>query len=109
MGQHWPEEDFSLSNSEKRKPGHMVRPFLLHINNPWKIDGGIFGGTGPTYNNGKRIRIFGTKKDIIDSFGFDLEERLWMQVILLNCKDREQQGSCNEAKDYYSKVFANEQ
>jgi alpha 1,2-mannosyltransferase len=107
MGQHYPEDDYSLSPADMKHNRRQTRPFVLHINNPWKVHPEkILGWKGPTWHKGKRIRILGTEQDMLDSFGYDIEEMMWNQVKLLACQ---LDIGCEKATTYYKDVFGKEE
>jgi alpha 1,2-mannosyltransferase len=103
MGQHHPEDDFTLSYGDIRN-GKTIRPFMLHINFPWKLDPElIIGDEGPTFHPNKtQIRLLGTKEDMIKSFGYDAEARLWEEILLRAC---EIDAACDKVKAYYENII----
>jgi len=107
MGQHYPEDDLKLSPQDIYRNHHKLRPFDLHINNPWKLlPSSMFQSLRPpTQHNSKQIRIMGTKEDMIETFGHDIEALMWDQVKLIAC---DLQIGCDEVKGYYENVFGKE-
>ena len=47
----------------------------------------------------------GSKEDMMESFGYDVEALVWYQLKLLAC---ELQIGCDKAKAYYENVFGME-
>jgi alpha 1,2-mannosyltransferase len=107
MGQHHPADDFSISNGQVQA-GQRIRPFLMHNNWPWKLDpSSIMNDDGPTkHPNGTYWRLWGTKDDIVDAFGYDAEAAMWEELLLRAC---EIDVSCDKLKTYYKTVILGEE
>jgi alpha 1,2-mannosyltransferase len=103
MAQYHPGDEYSLTMGQ-RQAGHKVRPFLMHNNFPWKLDAAvILADRGPTKApDGSYWRLWGTKEDIVDSFGYDAEKAMWEELMAWAC---EMDQNCDKAKEYYRAVF----
>ncbi|KAF2664328.1 nucleotide-diphospho-sugar transferase [Microthyrium microscopicum] len=99
MGQHWPHDDYAISAGANKR----VRPFVLHINNPFKmVPSKMFGFWTPTRKSGKRVRIMGTKASMKEWFGYDVEAVAWGEMKKLAC---ELGMECSKVTEYYDSVF----
>ena len=106
MAQHHPGDEYSLSQGMVNA-GQKIRSFVMHNNYPWKLDPQrIMEEEPPTrHPNGSYWRLWGTKEDIIESFGYDAERAMWEELMLRAC---EIDVNCDRIKEYYKHLFVEE-
>jgi alpha 1,2-mannosyltransferase len=81
------------------------RGFFIH-NNVCKLHAeGVFAQKCLMRDgNGNWKRLWGPKEHIVEKFGFDVEERVWQQIIITKCERGESDG-CNRFKSYYLDMY----
>jgi alpha 1,2-mannosyltransferase len=91
---------------ERNEEKNQVRAFFVHTVspetklNPLKLlrEGGVAWDA-----NGNWHRIWGTEKNVVENFGYDVEKRMWECVAEEAC--RTDQDVCIEVKAFYAKIF----
>lgn len=56
-------------------------------------------------SNGQWLRLWGDKEGIIEKFGYDVEERVWQQVVITAC-EHGKTDTCRMVKDYYKELYS---
>lgn len=115
MIQYNPIDDYLLM-TKKKKFGETTAPapFFVHTNYPKFSPATIFRAIGPVMKeDGSYTRAWTAPKDVVESFGTDLERQYWAEIRWTGCKLEEkligwrgQTGICGRVEDYYNVIFA---
>ncbi|KAJ0118734.1 lpha-mannosyltransferase [Diaporthe amygdali] len=109
MVQHLPSDDLKHEST-----GHeSIRPMFLHSNTP-KMNAGHLVDEGDLLaaDGETRLRLLGSKDELVKRFGFDVEQSIWdlmvqtgceLQDIIQEWKGRERM--CERLTEHYKKVF----
>ncbi|KAF7596449.1 hypothetical protein BBP40_001756 [Aspergillus hancockii] len=117
MVQYNPMEDHALTEkgewrikgSKAPAPG----PFFVHINFPKFNPATVFEDNGPVVKeDGSYTRAWTAPEDVIESFGVDLERRLWGEIRWTACtlegksiSWKGQTGICEKVEDYWGNIY----
>lgn len=114
MVQHLPSDDLKHESTGHDSTGHdSIRPMFLHSNTP-KMNAGHLVDEGDlvSVDGETRLRLLGSKEELVKRFGFDVEQSIWdimvqsgceLQDIIEEWKGRER--LCERLTEHYKKVF----
>lgn len=98
-----PVEDYEV---ESHTRGGEPRGFFIH-NNMCKLDPErVFEPHCRLQDgSGHWLRLWGPKDGIMEQFGYDVEERVWQQVVITAC-EQGKSDTCRTVKDYYQRLHS---
>ncbi|KNG86077.1 alpha-1,2-mannosyltransferase (Mnn2) [Aspergillus nomiae NRRL 13137] len=117
MVQYSPMEDYALTKKgEWRIKGARVpppKPFFVHINFPKFNPATVFAENGPVLKeDGSYTLAWTAPEEVIESFGPDLQRRLWGEIRWTACalegksiSWKGQTGICEKVDDYWNTIF----
>ncbi|OGM42166.1 hypothetical protein ABOM_009159 [Aspergillus bombycis] len=117
MVQYSPMEDYALTTKgEWRIKGASVpppKPFFVHINFPKFNPATVFSDNGPVMKeDGSYTLAWTAPEEVIESFGPDLQRRLWGEIRWTACalegksiSWKGQTGICEKVEDYWNTIF----
>ncbi|KAJ4377803.1 mannosyltransferase [Neocucurbitaria cava] len=90
-----------------RKAPKKPRPVFLHQNmlklDPRKV---LDDKTQPTFEvDGTPHRMWGSKEEMVDLLGYDVERRLWDVIAEEGCREDQESSTCGEIRAYVREVF----
>lgn len=96
--------DVDNTKQQERRP----RPFFIHNNNH-KLDPQhiLDSGYHMKKDDGTYWRLWNGKQWTVETFGFDLERKVWEAVIMTGCEINA--DTCERLKDYWRKVFGDDE
>ncbi|KAF1848056.1 glycosyltransferase family 71 protein [Cucurbitaria berberidis CBS 394.84] len=95
------------SLNRTRKAPRRPRPVFLHQNmlklDPAKV---LVDKSQPTYElDGTPHRMWGSKEDMVEMLGYDVERRLWDVIAEEGCREDQASRTCGEIRGFVREVF----
>jgi alpha 1,2-mannosyltransferase len=120
MVQFHPGDDLARQRADKagneegkgrKEKGVKVRPAFIHANTP-KMNAGHLVDEGDLKHEGKRVRLWGNKKQAVKRFGKDIERAVWIELVDVGCKLedvlrewRNRRRVCQRLRVHWNEVF----
>ncbi|KAF3009513.1 hypothetical protein E8E13_004148 [Curvularia kusanoi] len=99
----WDAKDVTPDEKVPTKP----KPLFVH-QNMHKLDPArilsLEGSTAKT-KDGKHTRMWGTLKTNVESFGYDIERRVWEAIVEEGCRLSDNADVCSDLKNHFVEVF----
>jgi alpha 1,2-mannosyltransferase len=102
-------ETAAIGQEEKKKIN--IRPAFIHANTP-KMNAGHLVDEGDLMYDGKRVRLWGDKKQSVERFGEDIEKVVWRELVDVGCKLedvmrewKDRKEMCQRLKEHWNEVF----
>lgn len=109
MVQHLPSDDLKHESAGLE----IIRPMFLHSNTP-KMNAGhlIDEGDLLAADGETRLRLLGSKEELVKRFGFDVEQSVWDLMVQTGCELQDiieewkgRERMCERLAEHYKKVF----
>lgn len=109
MVQHLPSDDLKHEPTSRES----IRPMFLHSNTP-KMNAGHLVDEGDlvSVDGETRLRLLGSKDELVKRFGFDVEQSIWDIMVQSGCELQDiieewkgRKRMCERLTEHYKKVF----
>jgi alpha 1,2-mannosyltransferase len=109
MVQHLPSDDLKHEPASRET----IRPMFLHSNTP-KMNAGHLVDEGDlvSVDGETRLRLLGSKEELVKRFGFDVEQSIWDIMVQTGCELQDiidewkgRKRMCERLVEHYKKVF----
>lgn len=109
MVQHLPSDDLKHESTSRES----IRPMFLHSNTP-KMNAGHLVDEGDlvSVDGETRLRLLGSKDELVKRFGFDVEQSIWDIMVQTGCELQDiieewkgRKRMCERLAEHYKKVF----
>ncbi|POS80232.1 alpha-1,2-mannosyltransferase [Diaporthe helianthi] len=109
MVQHLPSDDLKHESTSRES----IRPMFLHSNTP-KMNAGHLVDEGDlvSVDGETRLRLLGSKDELVKRFGFDVEQSIWDIMLQTGCELQDiieewkgRKRMCERLAEHYKKVF----
>ncbi|KAA8896394.1 mannosyltransferase putative-domain-containing protein [Sphaerosporella brunnea] len=101
----------STGGDANKKDDVKIRPAFIHANTP-KMNAGHLVDEGDLMYDGKRVRLWGGKKNSVKRFGEDIEKTVWKELVDVGCKLadvmrewKSRENVCQRLKEHWKEVF----